>query len=223
MRPVNKGISPGTYGHWDDARDDLKRVIGKYCSYCEMKLTHMPHIEHVVPRENGGSETDWENLLFSCVHCNSRKGTTNSTRDGYLWPDKHNTHLAFVYPDANMIQTSPLLTGTELQKGEALIKLCGLDKNPSHPKFSIKDERWTERDQTWQIALDSLQNWQEAPSEAMAQSIANAAIGHGHFSIWMRIFQKEPVVRKKIMEAFPGTEKECYDDQTQPVQHVGRV
>jgi len=46
---------------------------GYRCQYCgdvfnESKL----NLDHVIPRDRGG-RTSWENLVTSCIHCNSRK------------------------------------------------------------------------------------------------------------------------------------------------------
>lgn len=46
---------------------------GYVCQYCgeqfpEQKL----NLDHVIPRDRGG-RTSWENIVTSCVHCNSRK------------------------------------------------------------------------------------------------------------------------------------------------------
>ena len=44
------------------------------CQYCERKLERQElNIDHVVPRDLGGAST-WENLVCSCVPCNTRKG-----------------------------------------------------------------------------------------------------------------------------------------------------
>lgn len=74
MRPVDKGdcpyISIITYS---DAFPYLDKQIGGYCSYCEMPILNAPAVEHKESKNSGGARTDWNNLLLSCVYCNSRK------------------------------------------------------------------------------------------------------------------------------------------------------
>lgn len=44
------------------------------CQYCNQR--HEPrnlNLDHVRPRDKGG-KTTWENVVCSCVHCNSKKG-----------------------------------------------------------------------------------------------------------------------------------------------------
>ncbi|MEM9586248.1 MAG: HNH endonuclease [Planctomycetota bacterium] len=50
------------------ARDDHR------CQYCgKSEPTHKLSLDHVVPRSLGGPTT-WENIVCSCLRCNSRKG-----------------------------------------------------------------------------------------------------------------------------------------------------
>ena len=100
MRPVTRGDSPRTFTNYKQARDRLMERIGPYCSYCEMRVTNMIEVEHIVPVANGGEELDWNNFLLSCRYCNGNKGNNNQDRAGYLWPDRDDTDLAFAYsPD----------------------------------------------------------------------------------------------------------------------------
>lgn len=44
------------------------------CQYCGKNLSmNQMSLDHVVPRSRGG-ETSWENVVCSCVACNTRKG-----------------------------------------------------------------------------------------------------------------------------------------------------
>lgn len=44
------------------------------CQYCGNKYDRKDlNLDHVIPRDRGG-ETSWENIVCSCVPCNSRKG-----------------------------------------------------------------------------------------------------------------------------------------------------
>lgn len=50
---------------------------GDRCEYCGLTQDDVPyarfHIEHIVPRQHGGSD-DPANLALSCHHCNLHKG-----------------------------------------------------------------------------------------------------------------------------------------------------
>ena len=65
-------------------RDALVERDGSSCHYCGKHLqtktrakrlpTNYCHIEHIVPREHGGTN-ELTNLVLSCKHCNTRKAT----------------------------------------------------------------------------------------------------------------------------------------------------
>lgn len=41
-------------------------------------------------------------------------------------------------------------------------------------------------------------------------------------SVWMMVFEEEKEVRKALIEAFPGTERGCFDEMTKPVRRQDR-
>lgn len=55
-------------------RRNLFARDGHKCQYCGRSLpSHQMSLDHVIPRSRGG-ETSWENIVCSCVDCNTRKG-----------------------------------------------------------------------------------------------------------------------------------------------------
>lgn len=193
MRPVDKGNPPNGYANWGDARNDLGDKLDWCCSYCEMKVTNMLEVEHVVPRSHGGAPLDWENFLISCKYCNTVKGNRNTSRIGYLWPDRDNCDLAFVYSEQHTMQ--PAATSVQAN-AQATIDLMGLDRKPGGLNAPTDaDSRWIFRLQAWLIAKSSLRNWHINPTQAMAEQIALTAYGHGFYSIWVTVFSGiEPVI-----------------------------
>lgn len=52
------------------------------CQYCGQKFDRKDlNLDHVVPRDRGG-ETSWENIVCSCIPCNSSKGNRTPTEAG---------------------------------------------------------------------------------------------------------------------------------------------
>ncbi len=44
------------------------------CQYCGQVFTNRRrNLDHVIPRDRGG-KTTWENVVASCIGCNSKKG-----------------------------------------------------------------------------------------------------------------------------------------------------
>lgn len=76
-------------------RRNLFARDGHRCQYCGRSFpSHQLSLDHVMPRSRGG-ETSWQNVVCSCVGCNTKKG--NRT------PPEANMHLKTppVEPKAN--------------------------------------------------------------------------------------------------------------------------
>ena len=55
-------------------RQNLFERDGYRCQYCGNSFVAKElNMDHVVPRDRGG-KTSWENVVTSCIRCNSRKG-----------------------------------------------------------------------------------------------------------------------------------------------------
>ena len=62
-----------------DVIDRLKKDFHNKCYICEMKELQDPNVEHLLPHKNGKypeRKFDWENLFWSCGHCNSIKNNS---------------------------------------------------------------------------------------------------------------------------------------------------
>jgi len=54
-------------------RQNIYEHYGLKCSYCGNKFTTKElNLDHIIPRSRGG-KTNWENIVLSCIPCNSRK------------------------------------------------------------------------------------------------------------------------------------------------------
>ena len=107
-----------------DVIEQLRKDFHDKCYICEMKELQDPNVEHLLPHKNGiypGRKFDWENLFWSCGHCN---GTKNSSKyDAAIMdcckydPEKY---LYFYLVDNDvMIEVSDLKD--EVQKRTALL------------------------------------------------------------------------------------------------------
>ncbi len=222
MRPVDKGTAPRVYDVYGDAKHDLATRIGYYCSYCEMSIIHMGEVEHVIPKTHwAAGELEWGNFLLSCKFCNnSPLKKRNTSRNGYYWPDNDNTFLALSYSEQYTVRPNPNLTNAKTTIAQATIDLTGIDKFPGNPNGkepTLADTRWRSRFQAWQFAKDSYNDWNNNPTQEIVNTIVRIASGHGHFSIWMTVFNNVPVVKNAIIAAFPNTARDCFDNNGNPV------
>ena len=63
-------------------RQNLFERDGYRCQYCGNSFAAKElNMDHVVPRDRGG-KTSWENVVTSCIRCNSRKGNRDPNEAG---------------------------------------------------------------------------------------------------------------------------------------------
>lgn len=231
MRPVNKGESPyQTIKDYAEAMPYLEKRLGKYCSYCEFPIKHVPEVEHIVSKANGGDRTDWKNLLLGCKYCNTRKSKTISPEnvEEYIWPDCDNTALAYTYENGiPEVNEKKLLevdgTGEFYRKAKKLFDLVELGHVPNEKE---KDKRFIERIEAFQTAQICLNNWKGITAiennpvvlKSFKDLIATCALKSGFFSVWMTVFSQEPEILQMLIEGFPNTRKECFDKNGHPLE-----
>lgn len=236
MRPVDKGISPYTeIEEYQDAKPYLENRVGKYCSFCEMRVNNALAVEHKESKNSGGALKEWGNLLLGCTYCNSRKGEKikKGDLDKWLWPDKHNTFLAFTYENAipsvneNYLKT---IGDEALRRANQLFEDIELDYKPdkrADEKKALKDKRWENRFETLGIAEEAKTTWLKLKAEEDRNSqilnIVNQAKGYGFFSVWMMVFKDYNNIKNALINAFPGTSRNCFDNDGNPVQRRGEI
>lgn len=231
MRPVVRGNYPIDchgdniqYHEYSDARGELIGRIGEYCSYCEMQLDSALAVEHIQPKKPRGCtqidsqrEMDWNNFLLACPNCNSTKGNTDVVLDDYLWPDRDNTFRALKYSEGGII--TPALQGEMAHKAQNTIHLFGLDKMPSiitdmtdmNYKNRASDRRWNNRREAWDNAERAKKRLSQNDIDELREQIVETAQANGYWSIWMTVFEDDPDMCRRLIEAFPGTCKDCFD------------
>lgn len=233
MRPLDKGDSPYTeIQQYQDAEPYLEKRIGRYCSFCEMKVTNALAVEHKESKNSGGALTEWSNLLLSCTYCNSRKleKIKKGELEKWIWPDMHNTFLAFSYENAvPKVNEDYLRTVSEeiFGRAKAIFEGLALDYRPDATlngsgKKKYKDKRWQSRFETLGVAEESREIWKKYKDTEVRKSqlanIINLAKGYGFFSVWMMVFKDEPEIKKELIKAFPGTASKCFDENAYPVR-----
>ncbi len=208
MRPIDKGICPyKTIKHYQDAEQYLEKKIGRYCSFCEMRIDNSPAVEHKESKNSGGALTEWNNLLLSCVYCNSRKSEKIKKGELYkwIWPDQDNAY----------------------EKSKKIFDDLALDYFPENKKGEVKklkckDRRWQIRLEALQVAEEAKKIWKmcetESEKENQKWNILNMAKGYGFFSVWMMIFEEDAEIKNALIDVFPGTSKECFDQNGSPIR-----
>ncbi|MDR2756137.1 MAG: HNH endonuclease [Planctomycetaceae bacterium] len=212
MRPVNRGQQPDglVIRKYRDALPVLSERLGRYCSYCEARLPLSLAIEHIMPKSKHPElELVWENFLLACHICNSIKGTNDIKVSDFFLPDKDNTFTIFEYFQAGII-INDSLNSQDREKAERTLQLVGLNR------LNGEDNRFIDFVETWNLVLRYKEKWYKNPSTDIIESIVDLAKESGHFSIWMTVFADNPDIKKRLINAFPGTEKKWFDEEGRP-------
>jgi len=239
MRPVNKGSWPidtktkapkvfksdrkkddDTY---KKAKPDLICRLGPYCSYCETKLRDRDlHVEHMLPKSLHPSlRGDWGNFLLACGPCNEPKSNKDIKLDDVYWPDCDNTASIFDYQfqyqesgeEIVIIKVNSNLSQFQKQKAQRTLELTALNRYPDGPDEPTPgDQRYKDRTEAWNLANLSREMLKQNDNAKMREYIVIQAKDKGFFSVWMTVFRNDPDMLKRFIKAFPGTERECFDE-----------
>ncbi len=237
MRPITRGPSPQQqdFADYRDAFPDLVARLEPSCSFCERRIATQLAVEHIQPKDENrypGLMDRWDNFLLACVNCNSTKKDKDVRLEAFFLPDRDNTAAAFDYrPDGRVVPSKGLDHACVARKtAENTLALTGLDKGPAQ----IADEngkivaidRYAQRMEVWLMAESTRGDSAFSPTVVMRRQIVKTAQATGFFSIWMRVFEDDTVMRQMLIEGytegetfygFPGTARDCFDQEAQPV------
>jgi len=210
---LDKYGSPKIFHDYADARGDLIKRLGEYCSYCEMQLDASLSVEHVKPKvHHPDGALDWSNFLLACANCNSTKGSKNVELNDYYWPDQHNTLLVLEFAEEGIVRPRSDLTEEQRAKAQRTLELTGLDRTPAVEEDpSDSDRRWKNRREAWGTAMVSLQCLREADCLRVRQLIELLCKANGYWCVWMTVFRDDADMRRRFIQAFPGTARDCFD------------
>ncbi len=222
MRPVDRGTTTTVYARYEDAKRDLTKRLGCYCSYCERRVSTNLAVEHIQPKglpKYAHLICEWTNFLLSCVNCNAVKKNKDVDLGALLIPDRDNTFLAFIYAEDGTVNIPPGLSAEASALANATCELVALNLG-WHPNW--KEDllfsaitRAEQRVQAWVEAKEARADF--AAGKIHGRAVAREAAACGFFSIWMAAFVGISEVRHEIIKAYPNTASDCFDQNTDPV------
>ena len=170
MRPIiksnrlNADGTPLTFNHWSDAKADLVNETGSYCCFCEREgYRSSLHVEHVLAKDlpkYAHLIYRWDNFLLGCINCNATKGSKDYDINETYLPHLNNVLLTIEILEGGGIRMKNDLPEEQKRRTKNFIDLVGLDRDPSHPQYSDKDDRWEARMKVWDIANDFMVDYQ---------------------------------------------------------------
>lgn len=228
MRPIQKGPWPtkGTgikkriFNQWQRAIPHLKDSTGKFCHFCEMKVTNALAIEHIKPQVHFPRlSSDWNNFLLICNYCNSHKLSNKPIapyRKNYFWPHLNNTLKTFDVSLAGVITPNTFFLSNiaDINRANNTIALYGLDK--THTSTGNSDDRLVERLEAFYFAIERLKEFTTGIN-ASVDVIVDLAKTKGFFSVWLKVFENVPSVRTALISCpdFHLANTNCFDSTLQ--------
>ncbi|EKP0279724.1 hypothetical protein JGK46_003629 [Aeromonas bestiarum] len=211
MRPINKSFFKGnkaSYNPYGSAKDDLITAIGSYCTFCERNAySSALDVEHIKDKHTHPLRSLlWRNFVLGCKNCNPIKG--NQQILNMYFPTVHDTfHIISYSPltGAAYVNTAVCTTPQTVSMAQGLIELVGLDRTPGHPRYSMKDKRWSERQDTFLFAQKYFSKYLDGDIEL--DTLIDFAKLKGYWSIWMEVCKTDAVVIGELIDKFPCSNK----------------
>jgi peptidyl-tRNA hydrolase len=215
MRPVERGASPQAedFKDYRDAFGPLVGRLGPYCSFCERRIATQLAVEHIQPKDKTRYpelEGRWENYLLACVNCNSTKGHKDVRPELVYLPDRDNTLAAFTYEADGSVRQGHQGDGM----ATATLSLTGLEKSVRQVFDEngrlVAADRIGQRVEAWLTATQAKVWLQRNPNQELIEAIVKLATKEGFFGVWMTVFADDAEMRRRFVEAFPGTATACF-------------
>ncbi len=224
MRPVTRGPAPRAYAYYKDAIDDLEERLGTYCSYCERHLPSDLAIEHILPQSSHSQGIlIWANFLLSCRNCNSVKKAAPASVGNCFWPAWDNTINALIYRRDGSVDVQGGLPAAHAAMARKLVDVVGLDRHGRRvgaPVPARRDKRWRQREAQWRLA-EVYHKKLQTEGAAVRSTIVDLAKAYGFFSVWFTVFANDPETKRALISAMPGTARNCFDANANPVSRPG--
>ena len=220
MRPISKTTrtnddgSPLTFTKWGDAKIELQKELGSYCSFCErvgysssLDVEHilakgLPKYAHLIYR--------WDNFLLGCKNCNPTKGMKDFDINDTYMPHLNNLLCFIEVSDGGTLKIKAGLREDDHRRTMNFINLIGLDRDPAHTHYSNKDDRWTKRMEAWDKAVDFRSDYHN--QKIRLERIMDMALLSGYWSVWMTVFNRYSEVKAELISRFGGTDATCFDN-----------
>lgn len=219
MRPVERGPEPTglVIRRYRDAFPHLAVRIGMYCSYCERELMTSLAVEHIQPKAiYEDLEIEWSNFLLGCTNCNSTKGDKDVDPERLLLPDRDNTFKAFRYREDGLIEVDTGLDMNVQEMAKELLELVGLAKRSAqlieYNERTVAVEREGQRMNTFLEAKHAKERLERRDFPELREQIVDTAKARGFFSIWMTVFGDDRDMRLRLINGFPNTAPDCFND-----------
>lgn len=179
----------------EDVIERLQKDFHNKCYICEMKGLQDPNVEHLLPHKNGKypeRKYDWENLFWSCGHCNGIKNN-GKYDEGIIDCCKQDPerHLNFRLKD-NDVDVEVSDTEDELQKRTASLVMETFSLKNTGMRTYTSDERLRLLQQEMDILYKQLEKIRKNPdSKMIKKALCSLLKREAAFAAFKRCYVRE--------------------------------
>jgi hypothetical protein len=198
-------------------KDVIERLCNDFhnkCYICELKGLQDPNVEHLLPHKNGKyaeRKYDWDNLFWSCGHCNGIKN--NSKYDEGIIdcckadPEKY---LKFELRENDVIITETVSDDETIKRTALLIQEVFGKQNTGMRTYTTK-ERLNELQKEMNLLYKNLEALRENPkSKAILRNIKVLLKRESAFAAFKRNYIRNRLSEYSDLEEYVTLE-EIYD------------
>lgn len=199
------GKANGKYDK-SDVIERLKKDFHNKCYICEMKDLQDPNVEHLLPHQNNKypeRKFDWENLFWSCGHCNGIK-KNSKYNDGIIDCCKQDPekYLNFKMEDNNVIVNVKDLNN-EIQKRTALLIQETFSLKNTGMRTYTSDERLKLLQKEMNILYRQLEKIHNTPnSKITKRMICSLLKRESAFAAFKRCYVREHIVEYPELQQY---------------------
>lgn len=174
-----------------DVVERLKKDFHNKCYICEIKELQDPNVEHLLPHKNGKypeRKFDWENLFWSCGHCNGIKNN-NKYDEGIIDCCRQDPeiYLYFRLKD-NDVDIEVSDKADEFQKRTAMLVTATFSLKNTGMRTSTSDERLKLLQQEMNILYKQLEKMHKNPdSKTVKRTIRSLLKRETAFAAFKRL------------------------------------
>ena len=168
-------------GRYDkqDVIERLKRDFHNKCYICEMKELQDPNVEHLLPHENGKypeRKFDWENLFWSCGHCNGMKNNSKY-EEGVLDCCKYDPEKYLYFGiDGESVEIVVMTDSDDTARRTAMLVTEVFSKKNTGMRTYTSAERMKLLQEEMNILYKQLQKLQEMPNSKVTMRIVRSLL-----------------------------------------------
>lgn len=193
----------GTYDTWE-VRALLKSDSRNKCYLCERKPPHSPEIEHLRPHQNGkypDLKFAWNNLFYSCRHCNLMKKANRYATDVLDCCEEDPEAVIHHSIRDRHVRITPIANTNAAKNTAQLVEDC-FEKDNTPARLDECQEMFNALMQVMTLLNKKLRVYRKEPSEEILGELAGMLSRDYEFSGFTRTYVRDHLGKFPDLEPY---------------------